>query len=40
MSDFSLIKCAKCGAPVRMPVDPEIDAVACVCGYFTEVRHG
>jgi len=30
-------KCAKCGVELRVPVDPDIDLVACVCGYYTEV---
>ena len=38
MTSFDLVKCAKCGAEIRVPLDPHIDLVACVCGYYTEVK--
>jgi len=37
MSEY--MKCAKCGQSLRVPIDPHIDMVACVCGYYTEVPH-
>lgn len=39
-SQIEQIKCSKCGNSVRVPVDKNIDLVACVCGYYTAVTHG
>lgn len=39
ISGFRTVPCVRCRNLIRVPVDPCIDVVACVCGYYTEVPH-
>ena len=39
MTKFKTTKCDKCGTELRIPIDPHIRLVACVCGYYTEVKN-
>lgn len=34
---FELVACGKCKAWRRLPKDPAIELISCVCGYFTAV---
>jgi len=39
ITQFQTVPCVRCRNPIRVPNDPHIDLVACVCGWYTEVPH-